>query len=305
MTVPSRSNEATVGEPLVLASNLRVDFAAGPAIEGETFEITGPGAVLAGPGGQALLAAIAGAAEVEAGWLRLAGIDIATGAHRRKIGLAPLDPPLFESWEAREYLVWGGRLDGLSANDARAAASRTLDRLGIAKLARAPIARLSGAERRALVLAQAVLTEPPLLVAAAPLSGLEREAATFVLEVYERAREGRRWLASVFDVSPAGSERPLLERAPEILVFAAGKLVRRGTLRSLEDAGAGYELAVLGAIEPLAALLAERGIVLHGGPGRYFVDLPASASTHDLLACSIEARTPILSLTPRFAPLPG
>jgi energy-coupling factor transporter ATP-binding protein EcfA2 len=301
MSAFASSHEAALAGPLLAASDLRVDFGGAPALERGSFEIAGPSAVLVGPGGQALLAALAGAAEIRAGSLGVAGSDVTTGAHRRKTGLAPLDPPLFESWESLEYLVWGGRLFGLSANDARTAAGRTLEKLGLAKLSRSPIARLSTAERRALVLAQAVLTDPPVLVASAPLSGLERDAATFLLDVCDRAFDGRRWLSSAFDWGPDGRERPLLERAAEVLVFSAGGLARRGTLRSLE-AGAGYELAVLGPIEPLAALLAERGIVLHGGPRRYFVDLPPEATSADLLSCSIESATPIVELTPRFAP---
>jgi len=283
---------------LITAEDLRVDVAGAPAIEKATFDLSGDSAVVAGDG-YALLAAVAGQADVRAGTLRVLGQPPAGVRARGDVGLAPLDPPIPPTWTGGDYLAWSARLHAGYAGDARRCALGLLRDLDIRYLEGAKIAGLALHERRALVLAHAVVGKPDLVVASAPLSGLWEEPAKYVAQVLQAATRGRRWIASVASLHAGSPEHALAARADEVLVFSSGRLVHRGNLSQLEAGSVGYTVTVRGRVAELRAALLERGIELSGGPVRFWVDLPRRVSPSDLLAISLEAGAPIVELCPR------
>src|SRR6201999_4035165 len=66
-----------------------------------------------------------------------------------------------------------GRLQGLSAADARATARRLLAEFGLEEAAHKPIAQFSGGMRRRLDLAASLITRPPLIFLDEPTTGLD------------------------------------------------------------------------------------------------------------------------------------
>src|SRR5439155_4334463 len=139
------------------------------AVEGVTFETRGASAALVGDG-SGLMRALVGNADVRSGVLALLGLDIARKEHLGPgtLGVAPLDPSLPPRWTARDYLVWGARLAGASAGSARESANATASDLGLGELMTRETSSLGLAERRAIVLAQAVVARPTVVVAAGP-----------------------------------------------------------------------------------------------------------------------------------------
>jgi ABC-2 type transport system ATP-binding protein len=283
--------------PLASADGLRIDMHGAPAIEKATFVLSGDCAVVAGDG-YALLAAIAGQADIRAGTLLVLGRPPGGARARRDVGLAPLDPPFPAAWTAGDYLGWSSRLCLSRSSDARARAAGLLADLDIRYLLGAKIADLSLHERRALVIAHAVVAEPDLVVASAPLSGLSGEPAAYVAQVLRAATRGRKWIVSVANLHAGSPEHALAAQADELLVFSSGRLVHTGK-SGIGACSVGYTVTVRGRIAALRAALLERGIELSGGPVRFWVDLPESTSPSDLLAISLEAGAPIVELCPR------
>ena len=80
---------------------------------------------------------------------------------------------------------WGLPLLGA---DGRREVGRVLDLVGGVALARRPLADLSGGERQRLLLAQALLGRPELLLLDEPLQGLDPRYGREVVELVERAR---------------------------------------------------------------------------------------------------------------------
>ena len=115
----------------------------------------------------------------------------------------------------------------------------------------------------------------------------------------DRAARNRRWIISVSNLHAGSPEHALAAIADDVLLFASGNLVRRGKLRQLEDGTVGYTLTLRDKIAQFGAALSARGITLSGGPQRFFVELPPSTKTHDLLALSVELGAPIVELVPR------
>lgn len=282
---------------LVQAENLRIDMGGTPAIEKATFNLPGDSAVVAGDG-YALLAAIAGQAQIRAGTLLVLGQPPGGARSRRDIGLAPLDPPFAPALTVAEYLRSSAQLCMARNADARQCASEVLEELDIRYLHGATIATLSLHERRAIVIAHAVVARPDLVVASAPLSGLWGEPAAYVAQVLRAATRQRKWIVSVASLHAGSPEHTLAVQAQELLVFSSGRLVHTGASPA-QSGTVGYTVTVRGRIAELRAALRERGLDLSGGPVRFWLDLPAGTSPSDVLLLSLEVGAPIVELCPR------
>jgi ABC-2 type transport system ATP-binding protein len=286
---------------LIAAHDLRIDVGGAIAIERTTFASRGGSVALLGDE-HGILSAIAGAAEIRAGTLSILGIEVGDGAHLRSnlVGIAPLDPPLPPRWTALEYLVWGSRLAGADRTTAGRDAAAALADFGLGPVSGQKVESLSLTERRVLVLAQAVIARPAVLVAPAPLSGLGGREAAYVASAWTTASRGRRWIVSLSNLYLGSAESVLAQSADDVLLFASGRLVRQGKLDRLESGAIGYTITVRSKIDELRAALRERGIDLTGGPQRFFVELPREMKAQDLLTLSADIGAPIVELVPRI-----
>jgi ABC-2 type transport system ATP-binding protein len=287
--------------PLLAARGLRVDVDGAVALEGATFETRGSSVAIVGDG-SGLLGAMAGSADVRSGSLTLLGLDVARRLHigPATIGIAPLDPPLPPKWTAREYLVWGARLAGIDRSSAEQRAVATMGELGLQKIAAVHAGALAQADRRALVIAQAVVAGPAVLLAAGPLSGLSGQDAAYVAAVLETATQGRKWIASLSNLYAGSEENVLAGRADDLLVFASGRLVRQGKLQKIEDGTVGYTLMLRGRVAEFRDALRSKGVELSGGPQRFFVELPPNMKAQELVLLSAEVGAPLVELVPRI-----
>jgi ABC-2 type transport system ATP-binding protein len=239
-----------------------------------------------------------GEAYVVAGALHLAGRNVAEGAHVAIMGAAPLDPPLPPGWTAEEYVAWGARLAGARRGVAVDLAAQALARTGLLPARKRLTSVLSQAERRALVLAQAIVTAPEVLIAESPLAGLEGAAATFVLDALVQATEGRRAVFSVTRIDPSSPEGRLARASSHVVVLAGGDIALEGTPSELFSGVRVYSITVHKNAEQLRAELASRGIPLRGGPHRFSIELPVGGTTRDIIAAAHTARAAIVEMVP-------
>ncbi len=175
-------------------------------------------------------------------------------ARRRSI------PPLPPGWTAEEYVAWGARLGGARRGVASDLAAQALARTGLLPARKRSTSALSQAERRALALAQAIVTAPEVLIAESPLAGLEGAAATFVLDALVQATEGRRAIFSVTRIDPSSPEGRLARASSHVVVLAGGDIALEGTPSELFSGVRVYSVTVHKNAEPLRAELASRGI---------------------------------------------
>jgi ABC-type Na+ transport system ATPase subunit NatA len=133
-----------------------------------------------------------------------------------------LDPPLPATWSAEQFLLASAELAGLSPSNARRAVAGTLEKLSLATLSPRRLAHLQLAERRALLVAHAVLTDPQVICLEQPLVGLDAAAEQLLVAVIERAAAGRRLVVALAGPEHSAGERELLQRAGEVLRIHAG-----------------------------------------------------------------------------------
>lgn len=296
-----------MAEPVLSAHEARIMIDGAVAMERFSLAMTGDRAVLAGDAG-AILAALTGVprsagdlpgeAFVVSGTLLLAGRSVAEGAHVAGMGAAPLDPPLPPGWTVAEYVAWGARLAGARRGAAHDLAAMALSRVGLAPARKKPVEALALPERRALVLAGAMAAGPEVLVAEAPLAGLDGPGAAFVLAALSAAIEGRRSVISVARLAAGTAEGNFGRTASHLAVIAGGAVALEGPAGELFAGARIYAISVRSNAEPLRAELLARGIDLRGGPVRFSAALPAGASSRDILAAAQAARAAVVEMVP-------
>lgn len=138
---------------------------------GEIFGLLGPN----GSGKSTLLRILAGLLVPSAGTARIAGHDVVRdGAEaRRLIGYVPEDVTLYPTLRVGEFLRFMGKLRALPAVRLASAVDEVLARLALGAVRDRLIGHLSHGYRQRVLLAQALLHAPPLLILDEPGNGLD------------------------------------------------------------------------------------------------------------------------------------
>lgn len=178
-----------------------------------------------GAGKTTLIRLILGLIRPSAGTIRVLGMPVGKG--RRRIGYVPqsfaADPDL--PLRAKDLVGLG--LDGerwgftLPSRSRQQRIQEMLDRVGASAYANEPVGTLSGGERQRLLIAQALLTNPDILLLDEPLSNLDIRSGREIIElVDEIARERQVTVLFV-----AHDMNPLLAVMNEVLYLAQGRAV--------------------------------------------------------------------------------
>ena len=139
--------------------------------EGEFFGLLGPN----GAGKTTLISALGGLARPDSGSLSVMGHDVRADyrAARRAVGIVPQEIVFDPFFTVRETLEFQSGYFGLTANGAWI--DELLERLGLASKARANMRSLSGGMKRRVMVAQALVHRPPVIVLDEPTAGVDVE----------------------------------------------------------------------------------------------------------------------------------
>lgn len=188
---------------------------------GEKIAICGPN----GAGKSSLIRAAAGLLSPNKGHVELAGRDIRT--------LAPADRARLRAYLPQERtLTWNmtaGDVVSLGVSHlpgtlVRPRVRNILQQLDIGHLESRGVAAISGGERARVLLARALVSDAPLVLADEPIAGLDPEAQFLVLDLLaDRAGRGGTVLASLHDLSLAArwADRVLVLNEGELIVDAS------------------------------------------------------------------------------------
>jgi ABC-2 type transport system ATP-binding protein len=118
------------------------------------------------------------------GTARVAGFDCIDHSMevKRLIGYLPETPPVYQEFTVMEYLLFVGRLRGMSGKALTAGIDRAIERVSIGSVKQRLIANLSRGYRQRVGLAQALLHDPPVLILDEPTVGLDPKQ---ILEIRE------------------------------------------------------------------------------------------------------------------------
>jgi ABC-2 type transport system ATP-binding protein len=179
-----------------------------------------------------------GVLAADAGVVRLDGRPL-DAASRRRIGYMPEERGLYPRMAVGTQLRYLAELRGRSAADARAAADRWTERLGIADRRGDEVQRLSLGNQQRVQLAAALVADPDVLVLDEPFSGLDPLAVDVMSEVLRERRDAG--APVVF----SSHQLELVERlCDRVGIVRAGRAVAEGTVEELRDASAPELLVV-------------------------------------------------------------
>lgn len=249
---------------LVLALGTLSLDAAIVAESGETVALVGPN----GAGKTTVVRALAGLEPLQGGHVTLDGVvleDPETGTfvppEQRSVGVVFQDSVLFPHLSARENVAFGLRSQGLTRRDARRRADAALARLGLAALAAAKPAALSGGQAQRVALARALAIEPQMLLLDEPLASLDAEARREVRRALRRdlgAFAGPRVL-----VTHDALDAALL--ADSVVVLEEGRVVQTGTLAEVTARPRSRYVAELVGVNLLRGRAAGDHVTVDGG----------------------------------------
>lgn len=258
----------------------------------------------------ALFRVLSGEAELTAGSLRIAGVEVPRGVVEGSVGLMRLDSLLPGAWTSEQFLASSAELAGTPRDAAPKLAFETLEQLGLVELASRRLAHLPPAERRAVLIAHAVLTNPRVLCLENPLAGLDTHAENCVLAVIGHASADRRLLVSINDPKSSPGSRQLVQSCSERLRLAAGVVLPE---LEKEQPTSRVTATVSRNHQAFAAALSARGLTHHAtheagmlnaltsnaaGPcWRYLVELPGGSSA-PVLDAALETEAGLVELVP-------
>ena len=176
-----------------------------------------------GAGKTTTMRAIFGLTDLDAGAVRWNGAPVGP-AERRRFGYMPEERGLYPNMLVAEQVEYIGRLHGMDAAAAAAAAAQWLERLAVADRAGSKVEALSHGNQQRVQLAAALVHDPEALVLDEPLAGLDPTGIDAIGEVLlERAHSGRCVLFSSHVMQEVAA---LCDR---IVVIARGAVVASGT----------------------------------------------------------------------------
>ena len=160
----------------------RVDAVKGVSFEverGEIFGLLGPN----GAGKTTTLKVMMGLIKPSRGKVRIFGLDGRKPAARTKVGFLPENPYFHEYLTPRELLDFYGDLCGMKKKDIRERRNLLIDQMGLNDAASRPLRKFSKGMLQRVGLAQAMISEPDLLVLDEPMGGLDPIGRKFVADL--------------------------------------------------------------------------------------------------------------------------
>ena len=168
------------------------------------------------------------------GRVLLDGQDISAlgGEFRKRLGYLPQDFGVYPNFTAEQFLLYIGRLKGLSKFEAKRQTDELLHLVGLEKKQRKKLGSFSGGERQRVGIVQALLGDPDILILDEPTAGLDPEERIRFRGILSGLSQQRLVLLSTHIVSD------LEAVANEIILLKNGVVMKRETpfelLRTLE-----------------------------------------------------------------------
>ena len=258
---------------------------------GEIFGLLGPN----GAGKTTTIKMLLGLVTPDRGSAEILGVPVPGKESRARLGFLPENPYFYDHLTPRELLDDYARLFGLSAADRRKRSDALLDRLGIARLADRPIRKLSKGQVQRVGMAQALVSDPDVLILDEPMSGLDpigrKEFRDILLE---RAGAGA---AVMFSSHILPDVEMIAER---VAIIHEGVVADEGTMAHLLHREAvGVDVRAAGLSTEAAEKLAAGGTSHERrGEADHFV-VPGEAAAADLARDIVTAGGHLLEIVPR------
>ncbi len=199
---------------------------------GQFYGFLGPN----GAGKSTTIKMLTGLLAPSSGSVRVLGEDLRDAARarevKRRIGVMPESPALFDNLTAREYLTFIGRMYLLPLPTVRQRCDELLAVMGLADEEKKLTLELSHGMKKKLALAAALIPDPVLLFLDEPFEGVDAVSSRVLRDMLKRCVERG---ATVFLTSHV---LEIVERlCTDVGIIAAGRLVFAGSMSAAREGG--------------------------------------------------------------------
>src|SRR5205809_1038928 len=158
---------------------------------------------------------------------------------KKRIGYLPEMPLLYHEIRATEYLMFVGKLKGLSGTDLRQRVDTACERCAITDMKDKLLGKLSKGYRQRVGLAQAILHNPDVLILDEPTAGLDPKQIN-------ETRDLIKSLAGDHTIILSTHILPEVEQTCErVIIINKGKLVATDSVNNLQSRARGAELVLV------------------------------------------------------------
>ena len=205
---------------------------AGYALAGFTMEFT-PGIYgILGPNGagkSTLMNIITDNLKADSGEVRMDGVPVGKlgAGYRKLLGYMPQQQELYSEFTGEEFLWYIASLKGLKKKEAASQIAQMMQVVNLDHAKNKKLKSYSGGMKQRILIAQALLGEPKLLVLDEPTAGLDPRERIRLRNFISEAAEDKIVLLSTHVVSDVESV------SKEIVIMRAGVIQKRGTVQEL------------------------------------------------------------------------
>ncbi len=259
--------------------------------EGEIIGYLGPN----GAGKTTTLKLLVGLLRPTAGRVLVAGLPPSDPQARRRIGFLPENPYFYEYLTGREFLTFCARLGGATNRETGERVAPLLATVGLAPAADRPLRKYSKGLLQRIGLAQALVSDPPILILDEPMSGLDpigrREIRDLILDL---KRAGK----TIFFSSHILADVELI--CDRVAFLHQGRLLEVRSLAELLGSETGIVEVKVGGLDPdaLGALGELAREVIRGQEGQVLV-LESAARLPAVLDLLRQRKGTLISVNPR------
>ncbi len=215
--------------PVLKVRNLVKEFGHFKAVSGLTFDVEDHQILgLLGPNGAGkttTLRMLSGFIPATQGDIFIAGHSMRDDSlkARRQIGYLPESVPLYREMRVTEFLNFIAGLRGLSRCELKEDRERLLEHLGLVRVAKQLIGKLSKGYRQRVGLAQALIGSPKLVLLDEPTSGLDPEQTVEIRNLISKIKETSCVIMSTHILSEVEKV------ADRVLIMSEGAIVASGS----------------------------------------------------------------------------
>jgi len=199
--------------------------------EGEVVGILGPN----GAGKTTLLRTLVMFLVPDEGAVTIEGMDVKNPSYehaiKNKIGYLPEHAPLYEDMTVREYLMFVGRMYGISEDDIYEKLSKVAEKCGLKEKIDAEISTLSKGYRQRTGIAQALIHDPKIIILDEPTTGLDPNQRIEIRDLIKEIGRSKTVILSSHVLSEVQAT------CSRILIINRGRIVADGSSEDLERMG--------------------------------------------------------------------
>ena len=193
--------------------------------KGEVVGFLGPN----GAGKTTTMKIITGFIAPTAGEVRIAGYDVFENPYevKRRIGYLPETPPIYGDMIVADYLDFVARLKGVESSRVPGLVARALEKTQLTDVRKRLIQNLSKGYRQRVGLAQAIVSDPEILILDEPTVGLDPRQVAEIRNLLQELRGSHTIVLSTHILSEVQAT------CDRVIIINSGRIVAEDTLSGL------------------------------------------------------------------------